>query len=162
MSLSYAFKGQKKSIHEIIKKAGLLLPNSRSEYIRLQEIYGCQTDHIVVPNAVDCNLFKFNKDAKKDPKLVICIARIEGIKNQLNLIRALNDCYHLLIIGAPVRSSYYQMCRNAASRNVEFIEHIPQQNWWLIIKKQKYMFFQAGLRPPALAQWKQQPWDVIS
>ncbi|HEY2648135.1 MAG TPA: hypothetical protein VGI38_03045, partial [Puia sp.] len=130
MSFSYAWKGQKKSILEIIKKAGMLLPNSRSEYIRLQEIYGCQTNHIIVPNAVDGNLFKFNKEAKKDPKLVICIARVEGIKNQLNLIRALNDTsYHLLIIGAPApnQPGYYQTCRNIASRNVEFIEHIPQQ-----------------------------------
>jgi glycosyltransferase involved in cell wall biosynthesis len=140
MSLSYAWKGQKKSIHEIIKKAGLLLPNSRSEYIRLQEIYGCNANHIVVPNAVDCNLFKFNKDAKKDPKLVICIARVEGIKNQLNLIRALNDTsYHLLIIGAPApnQPGYYQMCRNIASRNVEFIEHIPQQELVAYYQKAK-------------------------
>src|SRR5579863_203688 len=140
MSISYAWKGQKKCIHEIIKKAGLLLPNSRSEYIRLQEIYGCETNHIVVPNAVDCSLFKFNKDAEKDPKLVICIARIEGIKNQLNLIRALNNTsYHLLIIGAaaPNQPGYYQVCRNEASSNVEFIEHMPQQELVAYYQKAK-------------------------
>jgi len=140
MSLSYAWKGQKKSIHEIIKKADLLLPNSRSEYIRLQNIYGCEANHIVVPNAVDCNLFRFNKHAEKDPKLVICIARIEGIKNQLNLIRALNNTsYHLLIIGAaaPNQPGYYQMCRNEAGSNVEFIEHIPQQELVAYYQKAK-------------------------
>lgn len=130
MSLSYAWKGQKKSIHEIMGKARLLLPNSSSEYSRLKEIYNCQTNYIIVPNAVDGDLFRFNKEAKKDPKLVICIARIEGIKNQLNLIRALNDTsYQLLIIGAPApnQPEYYQTCREEASGNIHFIEHIPQE-----------------------------------
>jgi glycosyltransferase involved in cell wall biosynthesis len=140
MSMSYAWKGQKKSIHEIIKKARLLLPNSSSEYIRLKEIYGCHTNHIVVPNAVDGNLFRFNKETKKDPKLVICIARIEGIKNQLNLIRALNDTsYHLLIIGAPAPNqlAYYKTCREEASGNIQFIEHIPQEELVAYYQKAK-------------------------
>jgi glycosyltransferase involved in cell wall biosynthesis len=71
---------------------------------------------------------------------VICIARIEGIKNQLNLIRALNDTsYHLLIIGAPApnQPGYYQMCRSIASRNVEFIEHIPQHELVAYYQKAK-------------------------
>ncbi len=36
MSLSYAWKGQKKSIQEIINKAKLILPNSASEYDRIK------------------------------------------------------------------------------------------------------------------------------
>jgi glycosyltransferase involved in cell wall biosynthesis len=140
MSFSYAWKGQKKSIHEIITKATLILPNSSSEYIRLKQIYGCQTNHIVVPNAVDGNLFRFNKEAKKDPKLVICIARIEGIKNQLNLIRAINNTsFQLLIIGAPApnQPAYYQMCREEASGNIRFIEHIPQEELVAYYQKAK-------------------------
>src|SRR5450432_2656040 len=140
MSLSYAWKGQKKSIHEIITKATLILPNSSSEYIRLKQIYGCQTNHIVIPNAVDGNLFRFNKDAKKDPKLVICIARIEGIKNQLNLIRAINNTsFQLLIIGAPApnQPAYYQMCREEALGNIRFIEHIPQEELVAYYQKAK-------------------------
>ncbi|MDP9041728.1 MAG: hypothetical protein M3N30_07080, partial [Bacteroidota bacterium] len=46
MSFSYAIKGQKRSIYEIIKKARLLLPNSSSEYIRLKELYDCRTGYI--------------------------------------------------------------------------------------------------------------------
>jgi glycosyltransferase involved in cell wall biosynthesis len=140
MSLSYAWKGQKKSIHEIITKATLILPNSSSEFIRLKQIYGCQTNHIVIPNAVDGNLFRFNKDAKKDPKLVICIARIEGIKNQLNLIRAINNTsFQLLIIGAPApnQPAYYQMCREEALGNIRFIEHIPQEELVAYYQKAK-------------------------
>jgi glycosyltransferase involved in cell wall biosynthesis len=130
MSVSYAWKGQKRSIHEIIKKARLLLPNSNSEYKRLRESYGCRTDYIVIPNAVDGNLFRFDNRVEKDPKLVLCIARIEGIKNQINLIRAMNNTgYQLMIIGAPAPNqlSYYQACREIAAGNIHFIEHLPQE-----------------------------------
>jgi glycosyltransferase involved in cell wall biosynthesis len=140
MSIAYALQGQKRSILEIIKKARLLLPNSVSEYTRIKELYGCQTNYMVVPNAVDGELFRFNKQVKKDPKLVLCIARIEGRKNQLNLIRALNNTnYKLLIIGAPAPNqlSYYQMCRGAAASNIHFINHIPQEELIAYYQKAK-------------------------
>jgi glycosyltransferase involved in cell wall biosynthesis len=140
MSLSYAWKGQKRSIHEIIKKATLILPNSVSEYTRLKKIYGCHTNCIVVPNAVDGDLFRFNKSIKKDPNLVLCIARIEGIKNQVNLIRALNNTnYQLIIIGSPSPNqlSYYQMCREMAAANIRFIDHIPQEELVAYYQKAK-------------------------
>jgi glycosyltransferase involved in cell wall biosynthesis len=130
MSLSYAVKGQKRSILEIIKKARLLLPNSVSEYHRIEELYGRPASYMVVPNAVDGDLFRFNKQLQKDPFLVICVARIEGRKNQLNLIRALNNTqFQLIIIGAPApnQQSYFQMCRETAASNVRFIDHIPQE-----------------------------------
>jgi glycosyltransferase involved in cell wall biosynthesis len=140
MSLAYAFKGQKKSIHEIINKANLLLPNSISEYSRLNKQYGCKTNYKVVPNAVDRELFRFDKTVEKDLNLVICIARIEGRKNQLNLIRALNDTkFNLIIIGAPAPSqlSYYQECRDSARSNVQFIEHITQEELVAYYQKAK-------------------------
>jgi glycosyltransferase involved in cell wall biosynthesis len=130
VSLSYLWKGQKRSIREIMAKAGLLLPNSVSEYTRLKELYGCQTNYVVVPNAVDGGLFRFNSHIKKDPKLVLCVARIEGIKNQLNLIRALNNSsYQLVIIGAPAPNqlSYYHACREIAAANISFTGHLSQE-----------------------------------
>ena len=130
ISLPYVWKGQKKSIIEVLKQAGLLLPNSVSEYERLMQLYGSHSGYIVVPNGIDPGLFKFNKNIEKDNRLVLCVARIEGIKNQFNLIKALNNtCYELLIIGtaAPNQHSYYRACRELAAPNVRFIEHIPQE-----------------------------------
>ncbi len=130
MSLSYLWKGQKTSVMEIMKKARLLLPNSSSEYKRITETYGCDTNYLVVPNAIDPALFKFNKLVEKNDKLVVCAARIEGIKNQLNLIKALNNTkFQLLIIGAPAPNqlSYYQACKKEAAHNIRFIEQTPQQ-----------------------------------
>jgi len=140
MSLSYTWKGQRKSIHEIIKKAGMILPNSLSEYNRLKKLYGCSTNYIVIPNAVDSELFRFNREAEKDPQLVLCIARIEGIKNQANLIRALNNTrFQLIIIGAPApnQSAYYHMCREIAASNIRFIDHIPQEELVAYYQKAK-------------------------
>jgi len=140
MSLTYAWKGQKRSINEIIKKARLLLPNSVSEYNRLKELYGCRTNYMVVPNAVDGDLFSFDKRIEKDSNLVLCIARIEGRKNQLNLIKALNNTrFQLLIIGAPAPNqlSYYQSCRELAAANIRFIDHIPQEDLVVYYQKAK-------------------------
>jgi glycosyltransferase involved in cell wall biosynthesis len=61
---------------------------------------------------------------------VLCVARIEGIKNQLNLIKALrNTEFRLLLIGSatPNQPGYYKSCREAATDNIIFIEHLPQQ-----------------------------------
>ncbi len=130
VSLDYVWKGQRKSIREVLRQAALLLPNSHSEYSRLVKRYNCNTDHIVVPNAADPDLFRFNKAIEKDPLLVLCVARIEGIKNQLNLIRALNGTsFNLTIIGAaaPNQQSYYEECRKIAAGNIHFIEQLPQE-----------------------------------
>jgi glycosyltransferase involved in cell wall biosynthesis len=140
MSFAYALKGQKRSILEIIKKARMLLPNSASEYDRLKELYGCRTNYLIVPNAVDGDLFRFDKLVQKDPELVLCVARIEGRKNQLTLIKALNNTkYRLLIIGAPAPNqlSYYQSCRKIASDNISFIEHVPQDELVAYYQKAK-------------------------
>jgi glycosyltransferase involved in cell wall biosynthesis len=130
MSLQYLWKGQRRTIIEILKKAALLLPNSHSEYNRLIQQYNCNTDYIVVPNGVDTDLFSFNNAIEKDPLLVLCVARVEGIKNQINLIHALkNTKYKLVIIGAAAlnQMSYYNICRQIATENIGFIEHLPQE-----------------------------------
>ncbi|MGN6639147.1 MAG: glycosyltransferase family 4 protein, partial [Mucilaginibacter sp.] len=60
---------------------------------------------------------------------VLCVARIEGIKNQLNLIRALNDTpFQLFLVGshAPNQKGYYDECRRIASSNITFIDRVPQ------------------------------------
>jgi len=130
MSLSYIFKGQRKCITEILKKARFLLPNSDAEYQSIVESYNCSTKYMVVPNGVNKELFHGVNEIEKDPFMILCVARIEGIKNQLNLIKALNGTpYKLFLIGkaAPNQSSYYKQCRQAASSNVVFIDHMPQE-----------------------------------
>jgi glycosyltransferase involved in cell wall biosynthesis len=128
-SLAYAWKGQRTSIMDILGRAAMILPNSQSEYHRVQSNYPRQVKHMVVPNGTDQYLFKYDDTVLKDSKLVVCAARIEGIKNQLNLIKALNNTdYQLVLIGnhAPNQAAYYQQCRELAAANITFIDQMPQ------------------------------------
>lgn len=129
-SKAYIWKGQLRSIREILKKAAILLPNSEAEYRKLAEAFEVEKAYEVVPNGVDPALFRPDEKIIKDEKMVLCAARVEGIKNQLNLIRALNNTdYTLLIVGSPApnQKSYYNKCRKIAASNIVFSDHMPQQ-----------------------------------
>jgi len=129
-SISYTWKGQRKSIIEILNNAAMLLPNSESEYQRIQHDYSSKAAYMVIPNGINPKVFKTNGTVKRDEQLVICAARIEGIKNQLNLIKALNNTrFRLLIIGtaAPNQAGYYDECRKAAAGNITFIDRVSQE-----------------------------------
>jgi len=128
-SINYIWKGQQKSIVEILNKAAMILPNSKSEYKRVGKNYLAEVNNMIVPNGINPDVFKWDTSIAKDEKLVICVARIEGIKNQINLIKALNNTnYKLLIIGksSPNQVNYYNECRSIAAPNVQFIDHLPQ------------------------------------
>ena len=79
-SLSYTWKGQRNSIVEILQKASMILPNSESENLRVRANYPCNVKHLVVPNGINLAPFSYRDGIKKDEQLVICVARIEGIK----------------------------------------------------------------------------------
>jgi glycosyltransferase involved in cell wall biosynthesis len=126
--IDYLWKGQRKSIIEILNRANIILPNSESEYKRVQESYPSKVKHMIITNGINPDKFPFNAGLQKDDNLVICVARIEGRKNQLNLIKSLNNTrFNLVIIGAPApnQHEYYQQCRSEAADNVSFADRIP-------------------------------------
>jgi glycosyltransferase involved in cell wall biosynthesis len=139
-SKAYLIKGQRKSIQQILERAAMLLPNSAAEYEKLEEKYGVQKEYTIVPNGIDSVLFSPDQKTRKDDSIVLCAARIEGIKNQLNLIKALNNSrYTLLLIGssAPNQQDYYHACRRIAAKNIQFHDHIPQETLISYYKKAK-------------------------
>ncbi|MEI9807323.1 MAG: glycosyltransferase family 4 protein [Bacteroidota bacterium] len=129
-SKAYLLMGQRKSIRRVLERAAMLLPNSEAEYEKLGEEYGIKKEYAIVPNGIDAALFSPDDKTIKEDTVVLCAARIEGIKNQLNLIKALNNSkYTLLLVGsaAPNQQSYYDECRKTASGNIVFHNRVSQQ-----------------------------------
>ncbi len=124
MSRQYIFRGHRQSVKWILRRAAMLLPNSQSEYTRLVARYKIERPYRVVPNGIGKDFIKQAAVKRVTPKeTVLCVARIEGRKNQLNLIRALRDTgYWLLIQGkaSPNHAAYYAACKAEAGSNVAF------------------------------------------
>jgi glycosyltransferase involved in cell wall biosynthesis len=144
-SKSYLWKGQEKSIKEILQKAYLLLPNSEAEYEKLEGLYGIKKNYTVIPNGIDISLFYSSTEpdsyrVKKDDKLILCAGRIEGRKNQLNLIKALNNTsYTVLLTGlpAPNQKKYYEECKKIAAPNIIFCGRVSTDELIGYYKKAK-------------------------
>lgn len=129
-SKAYIWKGQRKSIKEIINRAAIVLPNSEAEYGELKKLYNVEKMYSIVPNGIDSLLFHPDENVAKENKLVLCAARIEGIKNQMNLIKALNNtAYTLMLAGSPApnQKKCYDECRKIASKNIVFLNQVPQE-----------------------------------
>jgi glycosyltransferase involved in cell wall biosynthesis len=130
VSTSYLWKGQKGSIKEILKKTNAVMVQAKGEYQDLVKMYGITPDYFTIQNGINASLFQSPKAIIRVKNMVVCIARIEGLKNQYNLIKALNNtAYRLIIIGsaAPNQKGYYEKCRKIAAGNVSFINYLPQQ-----------------------------------
>jgi glycosyltransferase involved in cell wall biosynthesis len=142
-SIYYLKMGHQKSIKHIIQKAALLLPNSHSEYNRLERLYNIHKGYQKIVNAIDTRSFQKNVlPASMFNDCIICVGRIEGLKNQLNVIKALsNTDLKLILIGkpAPNHRKYFEECVKEASKatNVQIIEHVNHSELAPIYKAAK-------------------------
>lgn len=124
----FLLHGQFKSVIHVAENAKLLLPNSHSEYYRFQKAFGREFRYRKVVNAINPDVF--NPSVEPDNRYkdhILSVGRIEGRKNQLNVIKALIDTdYQLTIIGRPAlnQKSYYEECLRVAEGhgNIHFIE----------------------------------------
>lgn len=131
-SREYFYLGHKKSVQQLAGGASMLLPNSESEHMRFVNDYKINRPFRIIYYGIDTEVFNVPEllEEERDPHTVICMARIEGKKNQLNLIKALNGTdYQLKLIGkpAPNHIKYYEACRQIAGENVTFIDFLPQE-----------------------------------
>lgn len=122
ISKGYLFFGQRRSIEWIVNKAEFLLPNSESEMRRFCSHYIVNVPYHVVPNGIDNDIL--NKQLAPLPEYkdaIICLARFEPLKNQINLIKALNNTqYQVYLHGkpSPNNHAYYNECVEAAGPNI--------------------------------------------
>jgi glycosyltransferase involved in cell wall biosynthesis len=127
----FFLKGHRRSIEYILKHASVLLPNSENEYWRLESDYGISQNYVVVPNAINTSIFRQNDVDRNSPRdIVLCVARIEGRKNQLNVIKALKDTrFKVVFIGAESSNQkmYVDQCHSEATENMTFIPHLSQE-----------------------------------
>jgi glycosyltransferase involved in cell wall biosynthesis len=129
----YLLRGHKPSIRKIAFGASVLLPNSDNEAERFFSFMKTRFAYRKVVNAINSNIFNESVVANAlYENHILCVGRIEGRKNQLNLIKAvLQTPYHLTIIGKPSPNhiSYYQECKFLASKSnkIQFIEHIEHE-----------------------------------
>ena len=61
------------------------------EYRQLVRSYSLTPQYSIIPNGIDENLFNRECSIEKDDHMVLSVARIEGLKNQFNLIKAINN-----------------------------------------------------------------------
>jgi len=130
-------KGYYKTLKDICNMVDVFLPNSKSEMLRVAKDFQLKDyKFVVVPNAVDLQLFNYEKvnvDKEIERKFkdcILCVARIEGRKSQLNLVRAFKGLpYKLLLIGkpAPNHMKYYNQVKKEAGENVFFLDHIDHK-----------------------------------
>lgn len=129
-SRSYLLQGHARSVKKVAQGAAVLLPNSENEYRRFVERYGVKRPYHVVPNGISEEVA--NRVSSRNPKYegaVLCVARVEGRKNQLGLIRALNGTDIPLFIhgkASPNNTAYYEACRREAGPNVHFSDWLSE------------------------------------
>ncbi|HEX8607920.1 MAG TPA: glycosyltransferase family 4 protein [Pedobacter sp.] len=139
----YLLNGHKASVNYVSLKSKALLPNSHSEYQRFIEKYKSNKNYRKIPNAIDLSVFDdFVTPNEKFRDHIICVGRIEGRKNQLNLLIALsNTDYKVTLIGqqSPNHKAYYEECLRIIESNPNFriINHIGHSELSSIYKAAK-------------------------
>jgi glycosyltransferase involved in cell wall biosynthesis len=122
---------------KIVDMTDVFLPNSESEMGRVNRDHPISKEKhfLVVPNGIDQHVFDAENITVTPPVeayrgCVLSVARIEGLKNQLNLVRAMRDLsWPLLLIGSPAPNhrAYFDRIRKEAGPNVHFISHLDHE-----------------------------------
>ncbi|MEI6205645.1 MAG: glycosyltransferase family 4 protein [Desulfuromonadales bacterium] len=131
--MHYLACGHPSAQREIIRSTDLFMPNSEHEMQRVIADFpdAAGKPYLVVPNAVDESLFgSLSAIDTVHRDSILCVARIEGRKNQLHLVRAMRDLpWKLMLIGqpAPNHGRYYNEIRKIAGANVHIRGEVPHE-----------------------------------
>ena len=146
-SLLVAGLGYHRLCSWITKLVDVFLPNSHSEMERVNSdfIFSRNKPFVVVPNAVDTSVFNpksviVQDSIKRFEGCILSVARIEGRKSQLELVRAVKGIdVDLVLIGnpAPNHIGYYETIKCEAHERVHFIgqvDHLTLAQYYAVSK----------------------------
>lgn len=160
-TMDYLIKGHLKSQSSIVSMTDVFLPNSSSEMKRVIQDFPEAKNRpcVVVPNGVDRSVFDPEKIVPRESVLeykdcILCVARIEGRKNQLNLVRALKDLPHKLVLigkAAPNHRSYYEQIKKEAGKNVHVVGQVAHDELPEFYKAAKVHVLASWMETPGLS-----------
>jgi len=154
--------GYSKMQRYVLKHINYYLPNSQMEMDALCEHFCFNTKkYTIVPNAIDADLAKkqlaapSNPDYEKYKDAVICVGRIEPRKNQLALVRALQDTnYKLILVGtvSDNQKRYFAKIKKYIDKNPNFtyINQLDNEELYKLYKVCKVSTLPSWLDTPGL------------
>ena len=156
------FRGYYRLAKKVTESVDVFLPNSFSEMKRVEREYKLKDyKYVVVPNAVDTRLFNpdgikiddLDSDMLKYSNCVLSVARIEGRKSTLNLIKAVGDKYPLVLIGNETKNdpAFIKAVHDAAGPNVHFMGAIPHDKLPVFYKLAKVHALISWMETPGLS-----------
>ena len=153
------FKGRPKLQKKVISMIDLFLPNAEMEMEILNRDFKVNlSNYRVIPNGVDGRIF--NANIKLDEKFhkyigcILCVARIDPRKNQLNLIRAVKGIgIPVVLVGtiAPSHRNYYNKLLVEKDENVTIIEGLPHEEIGQLYQAAKVHVLPSWFETPGLA-----------
>ena len=138
-TISVMIHGYFRLMKKICELTDVFLPNSNSEMERLKKKFKLRNvNFVIVPNAVDLDLFNYQKVSvdreieKRYKNCILCVGRIEELKSQLTLVKAVKNLpYKLVIIGKPSQNhlKYYKEILKEVknTKNVEILDYVPHE-----------------------------------
>ena len=157
----YLLCGHTRSQIELLSYVDVFLPNSAEEMGRVTDDFEIARGKpfVVVPNAIDAELFNpdevvASQETNKYEGCVLCAARFEGRKSQLNLVRAMNSLpWQLVLIGkpAPNHVGYFKQIKREAGENVHILGHVEHDKLPEYYKAAKVHALISWMETPGLA-----------
>ncbi len=146
----------------VIENADFFLPNSEMEMDEFSKYFNVPKEkYIVVPNAIDKDIALEQMDKpvpdefKQYEGYVICVGRIETRKNQLSLLKALDETgLKVLLVGKPSSNQpgYFKEVKDLIDKNPNYkhIEGIDNKDLYSLYKVCRVSALPSWLDTPGL------------
>ena len=145
-------RGWRRLQRYVLSVASCLLPNSAAELELLRREFGpLPCPMVVVPNGVTP---EFGETAEHDRSGVACVGRIEPRKNQLRLVRALQDTdYDMTLVGAPAPNHHGYLTRvlRGGGARVKWLKHMTHTEIRQVLSRTKVHALPSWFETPGLA-----------